>query len=283
MKWGVSIIIHDDEKQVSLREFESDKWSNKKDSKFNGKNKFSTKKESHYWIHKVNLSIIKYIHKDKVIGAKKRLHKSIDVGDKILLFTSMNGRIRIFGYTVVEERISQIGEIYDCYASKDKLKLKGMKYFNKPIIVSEIAERLSFIKNPKISASYFTSEWKQVTKEDFEHMTFRVSLSNELPSYLKEVRFPEEEFIFNTIKVIHSILKSHEDRKQIEIRRVITILKHALDYYGLNKTHDEVYNFYTKNVYKLNLRHNPSRYPEKSVPLYTSSGDKRNFTYLNLE
>lgn len=258
-------------KQVILEEFESD-----------SKNNFS-QKEAQYWVHKVNQTVIKYIHKNKIIGAKKRLNKSINPGDKILLFTRINRRIRIFGYTVVEEHIYQSGELYDYYASKNKLRLKGVKYFNKPIIVSEIAEKLSFIKNPKKSASSFNSEWKQITKEDFKQMTFRVSLSSEFPSYLKEVSLPEDEFIFNTIKVICHILKSHENIKQIEIQRFISILEHVLNYYGFGKTYDEIYEFYTKNVYKLNLRHNPSRFPEKAVPLYTSSGAKRNFTYLSLE
>lgn len=268
------------EKQVLLEGFELTKKSNKKDI-FNYENKIF-KKEPNYWIHRVDLSVIKNIHKNKIIGGKKRLSKSIDSGDRILLVSNIEGRIRIFGYTVVDECI-QNEEVYYNYTSRNKLKIKGMKYFIEPIIVSEIAEKLSFVKNPKISSSYFNSEWKQITKEDFKYMTFKVSLSNYLPSYLKEVRLLEDEFIFKTIKVICSILKSQSDKKQIEIEKIISILKVALDSYGFNKTNAEVYDFYTKNIYKLGLKHNPSRYPEKSVPLYTPSGSKRNFTYLSLE
>ena len=53
--------------------------------------------------------------------------------------------------------------------------------------------------------------------------------------------------------------------------------------YKIHKTYDELLDFYSKNVHEIELKHVPSRDPDKFVPLYTASGTKRNFTFSRKE
>lgn len=242
-----------------------------------------SKRKPKIWLHRVDSSVLQDIHENKVIGGKKQFSKPVTNGDRIFFVSTIAKRIQIFGVSVVEERFTDNKEYYEYYGSKTKLKLKGMKYFNKPVISTDIAEKLSFVKNPKKAANSFKAEWREITEDDFKTILFRRSPSKEFPSYLKEITFVEDEFILNTVKAIYNILKTNEDRKQIEIKKLISILKRVLDSYEMNMSYDEVFEFYTKNIWKLGLKHNPSRDSEKFVELYNSAGGKKNFSYLSLE
>ena len=63
----------------------------------------------------------------------------------------------------------------------------------------------------------------------------------------------------------------------------LKLLKKFLQEYEINKSYDEIEEFYAKNVWKLGFKHNPSRDPDKFVYLYNRLGKKRNFSYISLE
>lgn len=237
-----------------------------------------------FWIHKIDdIDVLNDIHENKLIGAKKTLPKNFRPNDKILLFTTFNKRIQFFGYTMVDEVYEDNKKLYGYYNSKRKLKLKGVKYFTQPIKSADISKDLSFIKDPKRRGYFFRSEFKEISQEDFKFIFKQSSLTKSFPSYFEVFAMKEDEFILKTIKMLSLLLKYSNNRKQIEIKSFLVLLKKVLEQYDIIKSLDEVKEFYIKNVWKLGLKHNPSRDHEKSVLLYTSNGSKKNFSFISLE
>ena len=242
-------------------------------------------KEYNFWIHRVDLDIMDQIHENKILGAQKgsRNINKIYKNDIILFWANRNTK-EFFAYTKVEEKFKDNEPIYnEYYDNKWKLKLKGIKYFSKPIPIKEISNELGFVKNKTRYHDYFKTEYKPIPKEDFMIIRRNSEVTNEYPDYLDNVVISLEDFILNTINSLYFILKSIGNKKQIEIRKFISLLKSVLSEYGVYKSSDEILDFYTKNAHKLGFKHIPSRDNEKFVPLYSPSGEKRNFAYISLE
>ena len=173
--------------------------------------------------------------------------------------------------------------LFDYYFSKKKLKLKGIKYFSKPISVREIALDLDFIKNKKFSAQYLKSDYRQISKDDFINIRKKANLIKAFPSYLEEISMSFKEFMISTINAVYMMIKNYQNGKQIEIKKFLNILKKFLDEYGINKSLVEIQEFYSRYAIELGFKHLPSRDPDKFVQLYTFSGEKRNFAYISFE
>lgn len=240
-----------------------------------------------FWFHRIDdLSIIPQIDNEKCIGSTKRQSvsiKNIHAGDRLFLITKRRSYIEFFGYTQVDEVYVDNETLYDYYESRKKLKLKGIKYFSKPISTKDMAEHLDVIVNKKKSANFFRSEYREIPKEDFLVIRKKANLVNYLPSYLEEYSKPLKDFMLDTIKIVYRMVNHYENRKQIEIKQFLRILKKFFDAYELNKNMAEIQEFYGRHAIELGFRHVPSRDPDKFVPLYLSNGEKKNFTYIILE
>lgn len=253
-------------------------------------NKSNSVNQSKFWIHRVDKSLIKSIESSKKLGAEKKGSKVInnfEPDDKIILFSTLNldnqQKICYFGFTMVEDIYQNESPLYDHYYCPKKLKLKGIKYFSTPIVAKDIASELTFIKNKNSPYKSLPKEYKEINQEDFNKIIRKTSLTKEYPAYFDSITFILEEFILDSIKGLYTVLKRTENRNQFEIRHFLKILKNFLQEYGVNKSYEEVEEFYAKNVWKLGLKHNPSRDPDKFVYLYNRLGKKRNFSYISLD
>ena len=232
------------------------------------------------------MDVISQINEEKVIAAQKKRSTAISkihAGDRILLLTKRSNLIEFFAYTQVEEVYPDQNELYDYYFSKKKLKLKGIKYFSKPIPIKEISNELGFVKNKTRYHDYFKTEYKPIPKEDFMIIRRNADVTNEYPDYLDNIVMSLNDFSLKTIYSVYLILKSIGNKKQIEIKRFVFLLKKVFSEYGIDKSYEEILEFYSKNAHELGFKHIPSRDHDKFVTLYTQSGEKRNFAYISLE
>ena len=173
--------------------------------------------------------------------------------------------------------------LYDHYCSPKKLKLKGIKYFTEPVVALDIADELVFIKNKKKPSNYLSSEYKEITEQDFKKIIRKTSLTKEYPAYFESVSFSLEDFLLSSINGLYNVIKKTEKRNQFEIKTFLKLLQKFLKEYDVTKSYDEVEEFYARNVWKLGFKHNPSRDPDKFVVLYNRFGKKNNFSYISLE
>ena len=232
------------------------------------------------------MDVIPQINEQKCIAAQKKRSISIGkihAGDRILLVTKRSNLIEFFGYTQVDEVYQDQKDLYDYYFSKRKLKLKGIKYFSKPVSTIEVMDKLDFIENKKKSSNYFRSEFREISKEDFTYIYKQNTLIKSLPSYLEEVKMSFKEFMLSTIRAVYNFVKNVEKRKLIEIKTFLNLLKKFLDEYNINKSIAEIQEFYGRHAIELGFKHVPSRDPDKFIPLYFENGEKKNFAYINLE
>lgn len=232
------------------------------------------------------MDVIPQINENKSIAAQKKRSTSIGkihAGDRLLLLTKRSNLIEFFGYTQVDEIYQDSDDLYEYYHSKKKLKLKGIKYFSKPISTIDVVEQLDFIEKKDKSSAYFRSEYREISKEDFTRIYKKANLIKTLPSYLEEISMSFKEFMLSTIRAVYNFIKHVEKRKQIEIKTFLSLLKKFLDEYNINKNMAEIQEFYGRHAIELGFKHVPSRDPDKFVPLYLDNGERKNFAYINLE
>jgi predicted RNA-binding protein len=227
----------------------------------------------------------------KVLGAEKQqsfVIRSVNANDKIILVSTLNignkPTICFIGYTMVDKTYEDKKSLYKTYKAKKKLKLKGIKYFSEPIVAKDLANELKFVTNPKKSASYFKSEYKEIGKTDFEKILRTTSFTKICPIfYSEEVSFTKEEFLLKSIKALQNILKRSEKRNQVEIIFFIKLLREYLSQFDIKMSYEDLEIFYGTNAWKLGFRHTPSRDPDKFVVLYNQNGRKNNLSYISLE
>ncbi len=244
-----------------------------------------------YWIHKFDKNLLQQLHTSKTLGAAKERSvsvKNIEPNDKIILFSTLDidkkKKISFIAYTMVKETYKDHKTLYNHYNSPKKLKLRGIKYFNDPLVARDMVADLDFIKNKKNSSEYFKSEYREISEDDFKKIFRGSSLTKDYPAYFENVSFTLEDFLLNSINGLYEVTRRTEKkRNQFEIKFFIKLLKKLLSGYGISKSYDELEEFYAKNVWKLGFKHNPSRDPDKFVALYNRLGKKRNFSYISLE
>ena len=216
--------------------------------------------ENKFWIHKVEFNLIENIDVDKCIGSKflssdKTNFSRIDKNDEILLFTRFKGNTIFYGFTKVE----------------------------KPIYIEDFYENVSFVKNKENYKRYFINEYKKISKEDFKLILKQSTSTGMFPVYLDEYHKNMKEFILDTCKSLHNILKSQDDNSLIEINKFISILKISLEGYGIEKDLEDLKRFYSRYAHELGFKHIAARDPKKFVVLLSPSGEKKNYVYINLE
>ena len=239
-----------------------------------------------YWIHRVDAEIIPEINEFQAIASKNR--KSLNLnklrsGDRILLVSKINNSLKFFAYTQVGELYQDGRKLYAYYSSRRKLKLKGIKYFSKTIPITDVSGHLDFVNDASNVSSYFKSEYREISKENFIYILKKSPLTKSYPPYLENVTMTYKEFMISTIKSVYRFVKHYEKRSQIEIKSFLKLVKKFLDSYGVKKSLDEIQDFYSYYAIELGFRHIPSRDLDKFVPLYLSNGEKKNFAYISLE
>ncbi len=211
----------------------------------------------------------------------------MEPNDKIILFSTLDldkqKKISFIAYTMVDEVYQDNETFYDHYCSPKKLKLKGIKYFTKPVVAKDIADDLDFIKNKNKPSNYLSSEYREINERDFKKIIRKTSLTKEYPAYFESVSFSLEDFLLSSISGLYKVIRRTEKRNQFEIKTFLKLLQKLLNEYDISKSYEEVEEFYAKNVWKLGFKHNPSRDPDKFVVLYNRSGKKNNFSYISLE
>nr|WP_255772579.1 EVE domain-containing protein [Methanothermobacter sp. K4] len=245
--------------------------------------------KSRYWLHRVDDDILEDISENLVIGSVRKRGKLINEirsGDRIFLFKPipLNGRrtLSFVAYTLVERVYSDPESLYDYYESPRKLKLKGIKFFNPPIPLIKFKNKLVSLDSKKWSSA-LKSEYRQIDEADFRTIRSRAKFIEKFPAYLEEVSFSMDEFILNSIMGLHSMLRKADGRKQMEIKSFIKLLDEFIQSYGINKSYDELEEFYSINAWRTGIKHYPSRDPERIVTLYNSRGAGRDFGLISLE
>lgn len=244
--------------------------------------------ENKFWIHKVEFNLIEDIDVDKCIGSKflssdKTNFSRIDKNDEILLFTRFKGNIIFYGFTKVEDVDSNNKPLYNHYSNKTKLKIKRIKYFLEPIYIEDFYENVSFVKNKENYKRYFVNEYKKISKEDFKLILKQSTSTGMFPVYLDEYHNNMKEFILDTCKSLHNILKNQNDKSLVEINQFIFMLKISLEGYGIKKDLEDLKRFYSRYAHELGFKHIAAREPEKFVVLLYASGEKKNFVYIDLK
>ncbi|MDZ4171535.1 MAG: hypothetical protein U1C19_05165 [Methanobacteriaceae archaeon] len=227
-------------------------------------------------------------HKKKIISARghqARTISKINIKDRILFVCPLNvgksKKIAFVGFGLVKRLFRSNEEILGFDKCAHKIELAVIKYFRNPVIVSDV-DGLEFVKNKKKISSYFKSEYREISENDFKRV-FRKSPSvNEFPTYFEKHSFNYDEFMLNSISGLHEVLKETYKLNQIEIKEFIKLLHVLIKSHGIKKSLTEINNFYQHNVWKVGIVHTTSRDPKKFVQLFDSRGNDNQLAYIKL-
>lgn len=245
--------------------------------------------ENKCWIHTVDLSLVKSIDENNLIGFKKNertknLSNKFFSGNEIFLVTRMDNRYICYGYTIIDEPIKNDVNLYGFYGNRFKLKIKRIKYFLQPVVIDDIRSILISIKSTgRVSDVLKVGQYREISQDDYKLIKRQSSTTGMFPVYFEVYSKNMKEFILNTCKSIYNILKAQKNQSPIEIIKFLSLLNVSLKGYGINKDADELKRFYSRYAHELGFKHIPSRDPEKFVVLLTPSGEKKNFAYISLE
>lgn len=245
--------------------------------------------ENKCWIHTVDLSLVKSIDENNLIGFKKNertknLSNKFFSGNEIFLVTRMDNKYICYGYTIIDETNRNDVNLYGFYENRFKLKIKRIKYFLQPIVIDDIRNKLNSIKSTgRISDVLKVGYYREITQEDYKLIKKQSSTTGMFPVYFEVYTKNMKEFILNTCKSVYNILKVETNYSQIEITKFLSLLKASLNGYGINKDADELKRFYSRYAHELGFKHVTTRDPDKFVVLLSPSGEKKNFGYISLE
>jgi len=247
----------------------------------------SAEGSSKYWICRIDEEYLSNIDEQKILSIanqKSNALKSVKAEDKILFFSPLSNEksISFIGYGPVEEAFDDPEYLLDSLKSGRKIKLKGIKYFTEPIPVKDIAGDLKFIKDKENLPYPFKSEFKEIDPEDFNYITRRMNSSKTFPVYFEKMSFTMDEFLMGSIKGTYEIVKNTEESNQIEIKEFIRLLHKFVNSYGISKSYEDLFEYYSQNVWKLGFKHSPSRNPDSLVKLYGPRGSSHRFGYIKL-
>lgn len=224
------------------------------------------------------------------MGAEKKLSSGIrpvSDDDKIIIFSTLDidnkPTICFIAYTMVDETFKSKETLYKKYQSSKKLKLKGIKYFNDPVIAKDLAGELDFIKDAKKPANYLNSEYREISEKDFNKIRSNGDLTKNYPYNYDKISFNFDKFLLSSMKGLYDIIKEIETKNQLEIKTFLKLFRKFLLEQGISKDLEDLEDFYSHNAWKLNFKHTRSRDPDRSVILYNRLGKKRIFSYISLE
>ncbi len=214
--------------------------------------------------------------------------KEISPNDYIIFLTSaINGssynKLVFFAYSKVEYVYLDNSELYNYYKSKNKIKLRGVKYLGQPVPKNSIIKDLELFKDKKNPSSVLKSEYNEISKVDFHKIKNSNNIIKTFPSYLENLSFNLEEFIISSIQLVYNNIKLNTKTSQMEINKFIDLIYEVLKFYGVKKNRSYLKEFYSQNIWKLEYKHVPSRNPDKFVVLYNKSGRGANYGYISFE
>ena len=190
----------------------------------------SIDKENKCWIHTVDLSFVKSIDENNLIGFKKNertknLSNKFFSGNEIFLVTRMNNKYICYGYTIIDEAIKNDVNLYGFYENRFKLKIKRIKYFLHPVCIDDIRNQLNSIKSTgRISDVLRVGYYREISQEDYKLIKKQSPTTGMFPVYFEVYTKNMKEFILNTCKSIYNILKAEKTHSQIEIKKFLSLL-----------------------------------------------------------
>ena len=106
--------------------------------------------------------------------------------------------------------------------------------------------------------------------------------SKAFPGYFEKLSFTMDEFLNSSINGLYELVKNTEESNQIEIKEFVKLLHKFVNSYGISKSYEDILQYYSQNIWKLGLKHSPSRNPDKLVKLYGPRGNSHRFGYIKL-
>lgn len=229
-------------------------------------NKFINKK---FFIHKINLDIIKQCLANNKLGFlddNVKYDVTIQENDDILFCTEFNNELIFFGYTEVKSLFEDEEDLYGVYKSTQKLQLKGVKFFIKPILNNKFVLKDDF-------------DYLEISQEDFNNVRpNKYDIIKSFPFYLKEnvnikldkfleITKDNLDFLINdsicnkTIKdnskILNKILSNYEVNYFKGNRYVILDLNDS-NIFKINVDSEMLDSLYEKNLFKLGSIKNDS-------------------------
>ena len=107
-------------------------------------------------------------------------------------------------------------------------------------------------------------------------------LSKKYPSEYEELTFTYDEFILDSMRGLYKVIREIETKNQLEIKMFLRLLRKFLTEQGISKDLEELEEFYSKNAWKLNFKHNRSRDPDKICNSVQSYREKTNIQLYKL-
>lgn len=184
---------------------------------------------SKYFIHKIDLNILDDLINEKCLGFIDNNHtfiNRINKNDFIILSMDFDNKNIFFAYTNVKNVSKTKKKLYDYYNSSKILKLKGIKFFNKPFINDNYR--------------FDNTDYLEITKEEFNYLKpDKKYLSKNPPIFPNTIeKITIGDFIKNTNEFLdctYPDLKNNSSKKE-------ALLNEILLYFDININEKQYFN-----------------------------------------
>jgi len=237
-------------------------------------NKCSDK--TNFWIFNIHPDYLFNVLSDNKLASLKKRSININkvkLNDIIIISSKLGNSYSIIGLTMVDEIYTDNRKLFGYYESIRKLKLKSIKYFKETVNFNDIKKKLSI-------NTLSSKEIIKISRSDMESILDSDILVAQKPWSLSELTIDYDTFLINAIKTTYELLDMDKHLKQMDIIEFIKIVEVVLNNFDVKISIKEIQKYYSKNVWKLNYRHVPSRDPDKNILLYDSQGKSRNYGYI---
>jgi len=99
------------------------------------------------------------------IGLNTIYKYKLSKDDKLIFYVSGKGRMYFIASAVLDSKFIYEGEYYHGY-----VKIRNMNFFDKPVFIKPILDKLSFIKNKKHWGIGFQKGIIQISKIDYDNI-----------------------------------------------------------------------------------------------------------------
>lgn len=254
-----------------------------------GLTNFEFNNSNNYWIHNTDANLLDKINEQLIIGAQKPKSpsfKNIKLEDFILFYSKFEYdktvKNRFYGFSKVDEIYHDSENLYDFYKSKKKLKIKPITYFKNPINYKSLINDLELFERygkPETALK----EYNNLSFKDFKEILNKTVTTDSYPDYLINIKFRADSFLLKSIEVLYMNYKLNYKLRALEIPKFIKSLQKFLKIFNIQKDYSELEEFYSRNIWKLNIKHGTSRNSEKNVELYGKSGQKVLYGLISFE
>jgi len=229
-----------------------------------------------FWIFNIPSDYLsRVLSNDKLATVKKKsinINK-INANDMVIIASKINNSYSIIALTIFNSLYEDDEKLFGYYESTRKIKLKSFKYFKNLLLFNDLKNQLSLNTLSK-------KEIVEITKNDFEVIINSTQISNEKPLYLSDITINYENFLINYIETTYNLLKMNKQLKQMEIKEFIKLIENNIKLFNLKISKTDIEKFYSRNIWKLNYKHVPSRDSKENILLYDATGKSKNYRYI---